>query len=247
MPRPSVNTRHAPALSWLQSRGAFFAPAALWLRDTTMAIRPDTSPVAPIEVGLPHTIRLGALRLPWLAAMVGIGACRAVTRPAGADCDHRETVTIDDAEYLTHDPGAGGEQEPQRERDAQHPLAHGLMRQHLVYQQGRALGHAPGAATWAEATALATEGHELLGMAARTAHAQEAMLQAAALEILIELARYVLRQGHALRGQLAYKRRVVLRDNLVEKSLFRAVALITVGAGTGAGLAVGASTARTGR
>ena len=38
--------------------------------------------------------------------------------------------------------------------------------------------------------------------------------------------------------------RVMLRDDLVEKGLFGAVALITVGAGTWAGLAVGASTAR---
>jgi hypothetical protein len=121
------------------------------------------------------------------------------------------------------------------------------MRQHLVYQQGRAFGHAPGAAARAKSSALAAEGDELLGMTVRTAHAQEAMFETAALEVLIEFAHYILRQGRALRGQLACKRRVVLRDDLVEKGLFRAVASITVGARPWAGLAVGASTARTGR
>ena len=155
---------------------------------------------------------------------------------------------VDEAQHLAHDLGAGGEQEPQREREAQHPLAHGLMRQHLVYQQGRALGHAPGAAAWAEATALTTEGHELLGMAVRTAHAQEAVFQTATLQESIEFPRNILRQSRVASGYVVYKHGVVLLDKLIEKGLFGAVALITVGAGTWAGLAVGASTAHgTGR
>ena len=40
------------------------------------------------------------------------------------------------------DEGLAGKQKAQRERDAEHPLAHGLMRQHLVHQQGSDVGGA---------------------------------------------------------------------------------------------------------
>ena len=116
------------------------------------------------------------------SASLGGGLC-----VAGILDEVRGDDAVDDAQYLTHDPGAGGEQEPQREREAQHPLAHRCLRQHLVYQQGRTLGHAPGTAAWAEATALTTEGHELLGMAVHTAHAQESVLRAAAFEVSVAL------------------------------------------------------------
>jgi hypothetical protein len=39
-------------------------------------------------------------------------------------------------------------------------------------------------------------------MAVRAAHAQEAVFQAAAFEVSIEFARYILRQGRALGGRL---------------------------------------------
>ena len=55
--------------------------------------------------------------------------------------------------HPAHDIGAAGEQEAQRIRDAQHPLAHRLLGKDLVDQQRGALGHAPDAAAGTEATA----------------------------------------------------------------------------------------------
>jgi hypothetical protein len=52
----------------------------------------------------------------------------------------------------------------------QHPLPHGLAGQHFIDQEGRTLGHASRATARAEAAPLATEGDELLVMAALTAH-----------------------------------------------------------------------------
>lgn len=50
-----------------------------------MAVRPDTPHLLrPSRWASLVTIHLGASHLPWLAAMVGIGACRAAARPAGA-------------------------------------------------------------------------------------------------------------------------------------------------------------------
>jgi len=50
----------------------------------------------------------------------------------------------------------------------------------------RTLGHAPGTAAWTEAAAFAAERHKLLGMAGVAKHAQEAVFQAAALEIICD-------------------------------------------------------------
>ena len=92
------------------------------------------------------------------------------------------------------------------------------------------------------------EGHELLGMAVRAAQAQEAVFQTATLQESIEFPRNILRQSRVASGHVVCKHGVVLLDELIEKGLFGAVALIAVGTGSGAGLAVGASTARgTGR
>jgi hypothetical protein len=57
----------------------------------------------------------------------------------------------------------------------------------LVHQQRRTLGHAPGTAAGAKPPTLATERDQLLGMATLTAHPQEAVLEAATLEIFLEL------------------------------------------------------------
>src|SRR3989344_4567617 len=56
VPRPSVNVSGCPARHAFGARGAFLAPAALRLRDATMALRSR-------EARLPGTTRLGG-RLP---------------------------------------------------------------------------------------------------------------------------------------------------------------------------------------
>jgi inner membrane protein len=69
----------------------------------------------------------------------------------------RGDAAVDDAEHPAHDIGAAGEQEAQRIRDAQHPLAHRLLGKNLVDQQCSTLGHTPGAAAGTETPAFATE------------------------------------------------------------------------------------------
>ena len=66
----------------------------------------------------------------------------------------------------------------------------------------------------------------------RAAHAQEPVFQAATLEVIIEFPLDIRRQGRAMCGHVVYKRRVMLRDDLVEKGLFGTVALVMVGAWT---------------
>ena len=73
----------------------------------------------------------------------------------------------------------------------------------------------------------------------RAAHAQEAVLQAATLEVIIEFPLDILRQGRALCGHLVHKRGIVLLDELVEEGLLRAVAFVTVNVLARAGIPAG--------
>jgi hypothetical protein len=88
------------------------------------------------------------------------------------------------------------------------------------------VGHAPGVAARTEATAFAAESHQMLGTAALAAHAQEAVLETTAREVILELALHLPRQFAALRRQMGLERRVVFLDKLVKKGLFRPVARV---------------------
>ena len=59
------------------------------------------------------------------------------------------------------------EEQAQRPRERQHPLAHGHAGEHVLDQPGRGLHHAPRAARRAETPALAAERHQALVAAAR--------------------------------------------------------------------------------
>jgi hypothetical protein len=87
---------------------------------------------------------------------------------------------IDDAQHLTHDRRLAGKQKSEWERHTEHPLTHRLMRQDFVHQQGGAFHHPPRPTAGANATMLATEGHEVFAMAGVTANPQETMFQTAA-------------------------------------------------------------------
>ena len=125
----------------------------------------------------------------------------------------RGDAAVDDAEHPAHDIGAAGEQEAQRIRDAQHLLAHRLLRKDLVNQKRGTLGHAPGAAAGTETPALAAEGDQVLGMTAFAAHAQEAVLRAAALEVILELPLNIPRQGRVLGRQMRRELWIVFLNN----------------------------------
>jgi hypothetical protein len=85
---------------------------------------------------------------------------------------------VDNSEYVPERLGVGGEQEAQREGQRQHPLAQGPWRQHFVRQERRAFHHPPRAAARAEATPLAAESDQLLGVTVLAAHAQKNVIQA---------------------------------------------------------------------
>jgi len=59
-----------------------------------------------------------------------------------------------DAQDRTHYCRLAGEQRPQRDRDAGHPLTDGLGQQYLIEHQCGGVDHAPGAAVGAKAAAL---------------------------------------------------------------------------------------------
>jgi hypothetical protein len=77
----------------------------------------------------------------------------------------RGNDAIDDSEHLAHDGRLAGKQKAQRERHTEHPLAHGLIRQDFVYQQGGTVHHSARTATAAKSASLATERHGPLIMA----------------------------------------------------------------------------------
>jgi len=90
-----------------------------------------------------------------------------------------------------------------------------------------ALGHPPRPATGAENAALATEGDQVLCVAALAAHPQEPVFQSAAFEIILELPLDIPRHYPALLRQMGSERWVVLFNNPIEKGLLGTVALVT--------------------
>jgi hypothetical protein len=66
-------------------------------------------------------------------------------------------------------------------------LAHRCFGKYVIDQVGGRLHHAACAATGAKASALATEGHQVLLMAAITLDSQKAVLQQSALEVILKL------------------------------------------------------------
>ena len=88
---------------------------------------------------------------------------------------------------------------PKTVRQAQHPLAHGYPRQHLIDEARGALRHAPAAAARAEAATLAGERHESLERALPAPEAGEAVRQHTTGEKILEVLQF--ESADAGRGQ----------------------------------------------
>jgi hypothetical protein len=84
-------------------------------------------------------------------------------------------------------------------------LADRLLRQYLVHEQRRRLGHAPGTAARAEAAALAAECNQLLGLAGLARDPKESVLEQAALQIGLKLLVDVPRQRTPFGRQSGWK------------------------------------------
>jgi hypothetical protein len=126
-----------------------------------------------------------------------------------------------------HQLGLCGQQQAQRDRQRQHPLAHRHTGDDVVHQVRRGLRHAPGTARGAKARALAAEGQQLVVAAVAAAQAQEAVGQDAAFQEGVELVLDELRQvGAGSVFGLGEEGRGVLLHQAVQRGLLRAVALV---------------------
>jgi hypothetical protein len=134
-----------------------------------------------------------------------------------------EDVTLDrpvcDPEHARQHGRIAREQEAQRKRQRQHPLPHRFSRQYFLCQESRRLRHSPRAAARTDPPPLAAECHQLLGVAGLALHAQEAVLESSASQVVLELALNVPRHrpfGRLARGE---KRRIVRFHKRVEQRL----------------------------
>ena len=133
--------------------------------------------------------------------------------------------------HLQHrrDPfGLHGQQQPQRDRQRQYPLAHRHVRDDAVDQVRCRLRHAPRTARGAKAAALAAERQQLVVAALAAAQPQETMRQDSALQegfelVLDEPGQLGARAGLGV-GDEAGR---VLLHQAVQRGLLGAVALIT--------------------
>ena len=137
------------------------------------------------------------------------------TRQTGFANQMARDRSIDDTEHLRDHLGPRRQQVAQCKRQRQHPLANGLLRQDVVHEQCRRLGHPPRAAARAEAAAFATERDQLLGLAGVALDPQKAVLEQATLEIGVELVFHVPRQRPILGSASIPKRGIVLGHELV--------------------------------
>ena len=137
---------------------------------------------------------------------------------------------VNDLQHGRYQLRLRGQQQAQRDRQRQHPLAHRHMGDDVVDQVGRRLRHAPCAARGAKAAPLATEGDELVVAAVPAAQPQEAVGQDAALQKSVELVLDELRQvGPGGGFGLGEEGRGVLLHQAVQRGLLGAVALVVNG------------------
>jgi hypothetical protein len=119
------------------------------------------------------------------------------------------------------------QQQAQRDRQRQDPLAHWDVWNDVVHQVRRGLRHAARTARGAEPAALAAEGQQLVVTAIAAAQSQEALRQDAALEEGVELVLDEPRQlGPGAGFGVGDEAGRVLLHQAVQRGLLRAVALV---------------------
>jgi len=117
---------------------------------------------------------------------------------------------VNDTKHLSRDHRATGEEIAQLKWKAEHPLAHRLMWEYFIYEQGRTLGHASRAATGAETATLATESDQEFLVAVLAPYPQKFVIKPATLQVVFEFPLHIARQYPAFLGQLLPEIRVVL-------------------------------------
>jgi hypothetical protein len=105
---------------------------------------------------------------------------------------------VNDPQHLACDRWTTCQQKTQLEWETEYPLTNWLMREYLIYEQGRTLGHAPRAATGAETAARTAESDQVFLVAGFTAYPQKSMFEPAALQVVLEFPLHIARQHPAL-------------------------------------------------
>lgn len=123
--------------------------------------------------------RCTTVTAPVRAPQARVRSARRISGLDGAE-NYRETAR----ERL----GLGCKQEPERVREAECPLADRYVREYVIDEMRRRLDHASSTAARAEAAALSGEGDQVLVAAAVALHTNEAVFQATARQIVLELA-----------------------------------------------------------
>ena len=117
-------------------------------------------------------------------ARPGTAGARQVGSPDQIGLDGAENYRETARERL----GLGCKQKPERVREAEYPPADRYVREYVIDEMRRRLDHASSTAARAEAAALAGEGDQVLVAAAVALHTNEAVFQATARQIVLELA-----------------------------------------------------------
>ena len=130
-------------------------------------------------------------------------------------------------------PGAGqarveGQLVADRDRDGEHPLADGDMREDAVDQVGREFTHPPAATGGTEAAPLAAEGDDGGVATALTAKTEQTVAEDATAKVRLELTLHESRQPRALgiAGRLGDEGLEVGLDGPVEHGAFGLAALV---------------------
>jgi hypothetical protein len=96
-------------------------------------------------------------------------------------------------------------------------MPHRPLAEHVIHQMPRTLGHAPCAATRADAALLVGKRYQALGMAVLARHAQETVVEHAAELVAIELLAHVFGQHAVFRRKPSEEVRVVRLHQRVQK------------------------------
>jgi hypothetical protein len=107
----------------------------------------------------------------------GAGLCHGLCK-ARFVCQMRGDGTEDNAQHPGHDFGVTGKQKTQWKRYTQYPLAHGLMRQYLVYKQGGTIRHPARTTTGAKSSFLTAKRHQFFIVAGFAPDPEKTMFKA---------------------------------------------------------------------
>ena len=116
---------------------------------------------------------------------------------------------VNDTQHLARDQRTAGEEKAQLKWKTEHPLAHRLVGEYLISEQGRTLGHAPRAAAGAKTASFTAESDQAFLVASLASYPQKSEFKPATLQVVLEFPLHVVRQYPAFLDKLPSEIRVV--------------------------------------